>query len=497
MLLNANGGHLHWEACIIFCGLHNKIHPNHVISPFGSFQAPSYGAQSLHFPPYKELIMPLPLRDSEYLYGIHDPGGEHIMLEKGIPGWVLVTEAVGSDPENHKTKDYRYLSDNGLGVMVRLNAGYGGAGTIPFEIEYDGFAKRCANFVGGSQGAHIWIVGNEMNHPIEWPGADWDWNLNSPRPLSADTVGEEITPNRYAQCYQKVRDAIHALPGHEHDQVLVGAVAPWNAITRYSGNRYGDWIKYFQDVLNRIGADKCDGITLHTYTHGPEPDKIDSGEKMSPPYQNRHYNFRTYQDFMFAIPKAMRHLPVYITETDQDVPWRNEDTGWVQRAYGEIDYWNKNHDQQIRALILYRWSQLDRWSIDGKQGVIEDFRKAMDFGYKPREIIIPEHDPDAERKPYRAALSLAVPIKSGVAGSDVEVDLTVKNTGTDTWFKEGENAVRVGYHWFDNATAQSPCRGPSHATAGGHRTRPGGDVLDQSRYALPEWRLQVGHRYGA
>ena len=397
--------------------------------------------------------MPLPLRDSEYLYGIHDPGGEHIMLEKGISGWVLVTQALGSDPENHESEDFRFLSDKGLGVMVRLNAGYGGVGTIPFERQYDEFAKRCANFVGASQGAHIWIVGNEMNHPIEWPGADWDWNLNAPRPVSADTVGEQITPNRYAQCYRKVRDAIHTLPGHEQDLVLVGAVAPWNAITRYSGNRHGDWIKYFQDILNRIGADQCDGITLHTYTHGAEPDKIDSGEKMPPPFQRRHYNFRTYRDFMHAIPTPMRKLPVYITETDQDVPWRNEDTGWVQRAYGEIDYWNQNHEQQIRALILYRWSQLDRWSIDGKQGVIEDFRNAMAFGYKPREVVLPinEEEEDGDRKPYRADFVIAEPITAGIAGTDIEADLTIRNTGSNIWYKEGDDTFRVGYHWFDSA----------------------------------------------
>jgi len=421
--------------------------------------------------------MPLPLRDSEYLYGIHDPGGEHIMLEKGIPGWVLVTQAVGSDPQNHKSEDYRFLSDKGLGVMVRLNAGYGGVGTIPFERQYNDFAERCANFVGASQGAHIWIVGNEMNHPIEWPGADWDWNLNTPRPVSADTVGEQITPNRYAQCYRKVRDAIHALPRHEQDLVLVGAVAPWNAITRYSGNRHGDWIKYFQDILKRIDADQCDGITLHTYTHGPEPDKIDSSEKMSPPFQRRHYDFRTYRDFMYAIPKSMRKLPVYITETDQDVPWRDEDTGWVQRAYGEIDYWNQNHEQQIRALILYRWSQLDRWSIDGKQGVIEDFRNAMDFGYKPHEVILPKDEAVENRKPYRAEFVIAEPITAGIASNDIEVDLTIKNTGSNTWYKEGDDTFRVGYHWFDRTNHK--------AHAEDYRTELPKDVESDQEVTLP------------
>ena len=429
--------------------------------------------------------MPFPLRDSEYLYGIHDPGGEHIMLEQGIPGWVLFTEAIGVAPNDHRSKDYRPFSDQGLGVMVRLNAGYGGVGTIPFENQYDDFARRCANFVRASHGAHIWIVGNEMNHPIEWPGADWEWNLRSPRPVSPDTVGEQITPMRYARCYRKVRDSIHALPGHEHDQVLVGAVAPWNALSRYSGNRVGDWVKYFQDILNRIGEDECDGITIHTYTHGAEPDKIDSTEKMPRPFERRHFNFRTYQDFMHVIPKAMRHLPVYITETDQDIPWRNEDTGWVQRAYGEIDYWNKNNEQQIRALILYRWSQIDQWGIDGKQGVLEDFRQAMDFGYKPREIVIPKDESeDEKRKPYRAEITLAEAIKAGAVGEDIAVELTIKNTGSNTWSKEGENAFHVGYHWFDSANHK--------ANAEDYRTALPEDVEPDQEVTLP---IKIGMPY--
>ena len=74
----------------------------------------------------------------------------------------------------------------------------------------------------------------------------------------------------------------------------------------------------------------------------------------------------------------MRHLPVYLTETDQDDAWRNENNGWVQRVYGEIDWWNRQPGNQvIRAVILYRWPNVDKWGIDGKAGVIEDFRKAM------------------------------------------------------------------------------------------------------------------------
>ena len=170
--------------------------------------------------------MPRPLFDSEYLYGFHDPGGEHIMLEQGIPGWVLITKAIGRDLQDMRGDDFSAYSGKGLGVMVRLNHGYGGLGTIPIQDHYHQFAQRCANYVKNSTGARIWIIGNETNHPIEWPGAEWDWSAVPPRPHSAEKHGEAITPNAYARCYRLVRDAIHAVPGHEEDLVLVAAAAP-------------------------------------------------------------------------------------------------------------------------------------------------------------------------------------------------------------------------------------------------------------------------------
>ena len=179
--------------------------------------------------------------------------------------------------------------------------------------------------------------------------------------------GEElITPQLYASCYGMCRQAIHELDGHERDQVLIGAVAPWNSQTMYAGNPSGDWIKYFQDILLQCGASGCDGITLHTYTHGANPTLILDNSKL-PDFPQFHCHFQAYRDFMHAIPVNMRQLPVYITETDQGRPWENVNRGWIQAAYAEIDRWNRQNAQKIRALALYRWPQLDRWHIKGER----------------------------------------------------------------------------------------------------------------------------------
>ncbi|MGQ9840353.1 MAG: N-acetylmuramoyl-L-alanine amidase [Anaerolineae bacterium] len=329
--------------------------------------------------------MPRPLNDSPYLYGLHDPGGEHIMAREGIYGWVLFTEALGNDPNNQQGGDYSRWADQGFGIIVRLNNGYEPHGTLPFSNRYREFAQRCANFVRNSKGCHIWIIGNEMNFAVERPGVQYDRSTNPPRLVNS---GEVILPGMYANCYRQCRDAIKSVPGHQDDQVIVGAVAPWNNQTVYDGNPTGDWVKYLEDILAILGPERCDGVAIHAYTHGWDPKLIYTDTFMNPPFQNRQYNFRVYRDFMNAIPRSMRHLPVYLTETDQDDAWRNENVGWVQRVYGEIDWWNRQPGNQvIRAVILYRWPNIDKWGIDGKAGVIEDFRQAMKYKYNWEEAL--------------------------------------------------------------------------------------------------------------
>ncbi|MBV7332674.1 hypothetical protein KFU94_31480 [Chloroflexi bacterium TSY] len=422
--------------------------------------------------------MPRPLFDSEYIFGIHEPGGERHMLDAGKPGWIVFTEEIGHDPQNRSGKNFFPWSNQNLGIICRLNNGYEPNGTIPNSREYENFAQRCANYVEASPGCKIWIVGNEMNFHVERPPLNFaqsaspisaaapmttsserrpsghsrtksivgqvlrfvsggmgdsqlfaeSWlsdrellqrdqfgrgvperfnaihspqgdesesgELSSlepaatPQPMQASAAREVITPELYARYYRLCRDAIHQVPGHEDDQVLIGAVAPWNNQTTYAGNPAGDWIQYFHDILDLLGPDGVDGITLHTYTHGADPNLIRSEQRMNPPFQNRRFHFRTYQDFMDVVPQTMRHLPLYITETDEDDPWQNSNSGWVQQAYGEIDAWNRRQgNQQIRALILYRWPRIDRWFIDGKQGVINDFRAALNNNYRWRATL--------------------------------------------------------------------------------------------------------------
>ena len=370
-----------------------------------------------------------------FIFGMHDRGGEHHMLQKDRRGWVLVTEAIGADPNNHNGSNYTDLTGQDLGVIVRLNNGYSTAGTIPNSAAYDAFARRCGNFVQASPGCQIWIIGNEMNLAAERPGGP---------------QGQAITPELYASCFRKCRNEIHLRPGHADDQVVVGAVGPWNIETKYPGNPSGDWVQYLADILDLLG-DQVDGISLHTYTHGQQPDLVFSDATMGAPFQNRHYHFRAYRDFMAAIPASLRDRPVYITETDQYGAWLDDNTGWVRNAYQEIHNWNQGAgNQSIQSLILYRWiignpndPKEVGWAISNKPGVQADWREAMNNAYT---VPLPSVKPA-----YRAHwLEVGAPGRFEPDGT-ATFEVTVRNEGRRTWANTGTQAVRLGYRWYSTA----------------------------------------------
>ena len=305
-----------------------------------------------------------------YLYGLHEAGGEQLMLDAERPGWVLALATVGLDGGSNTPADFTPLSGRGLGVVVRMHNGYEPVGSIPKPEHYAEFARSCATFVARTRGCHTWIIGNEPNHGSERP------------------EGQFILPKQYADCYRRCRTAIHQVPGHADDLVLVAGPAPWNAETRYEGNPSGDWAQYFADVLAELPAGGCDGFALHTYTRFLDASRIRVDISFDADgYRHLRDEFRSYRDFMAAIPARFRGLPVLITETDPTDPTRGwedgRNIGWVRTAYEEIADWNADPAHQpIQALILYRWPPREvhhqaQWSIADRPGIIDDFRQAL------------------------------------------------------------------------------------------------------------------------
>jgi hypothetical protein len=301
---------------------------------------------------------PLPFGICAWNYGLHDPFDRNLFADSGKTGWVLFTHRV----VNGEGCNYEDWSRSGYGVIARLNNDYGGSGTIPTPEHYDAFADQCRRWVLNSRGNLIWVIGNEMNNPREWPNQD-PWN-------PGNNPADAITPERYAACFNKVRAAIKSV--QPRAIVVPGAIDP------FQGPRQS-CLEYFEQMLAAITD--LDGIALHCYTHGYTPELVTSLDRFeNDPLRWQYYHFRAYTTLLDVIPPRHRFKPVYITETNPHgaQPWSGGENGWVQAAYAEIARYNHQpHAQQIQCLLLYRWSRDDIYSIVDKPGVQNDIRATI------------------------------------------------------------------------------------------------------------------------
>ena len=327
------------------------------------------------------------LYESRYIAAIHDKN------PLDYQGWEIRVEEVGHNPAHTGGTDYRNSRHT---PIVRFQNGWSPNGTIPLPEHYADFATRCANFVRNSQGCSVWIIGNECNHSSEQPH------------------GQPITPDLYARCYDMCWQAIHELPGHENDQVIVGAIAPYNNQTKYPGNANGDWALYLEHILTRCRY--VDGVALHAYSSNQQPNIIISDAKMGPPFGHLSSEFRTYRDQMNAIPESLYGKPVYLTEMNpgaRGTPWQNANTGWVRAAYDEIARWNAQHyGREIRCAALYCWDRRgDGMWIQDKPGVLDDFKAAaargLEWAHEP-PVDPPGPEPPDPPAPAECQFSEAV-----------------------------------------------------------------------------------------
>jgi hypothetical protein len=158
--------------------------------------------------------------------------------------------------------------------------------------------------------------------------------------------------------------------------VLLAGPAPWNWET-------GDFGIYWRTALEEaIALGGIDGVAVHCYTHDPNPASIFDDSPMASPGEAYHWQFRVYRDLLESVPAG---IPIYITETDQEKPWLDINSGWVKNAYQEINDWNQDHPEKtVRCLAIYRWMH-DQWAFRDKAGVQADLLEAIEIGYKWKE----------------------------------------------------------------------------------------------------------------
>jgi hypothetical protein len=337
----------------------------------------------------------LPRGECAWIFGVHgataDGTGDFRPLFEGKnkTGWVLFTQAVGADPHHGSGHDVTMWSNNGYGVIIRLNHDYEPGGTLPVRAKYADFAQACARYVQNSRGCHVWIIGNEQNNVREHPGG-------------AENPVQHITPHMYAQAFNLARRRIKEV--QPEAIVVPGAVDPYNTYPWIlMGNQRSRPLEYFTEMLSEI--DDLDGIALHTYTHWLDVNLITKLTVFQDQFlqpgtpQEHYYDFQAYRTFAEAIPEKWHDRPIYITETNhwlalehpprnqeekKKAGWVDKDRGWVRAAYAEIHRWNSTpHAQQIHCLLLYRWTG-DEWAFEHLGEIHRDFRKALDHDYRWR-----------------------------------------------------------------------------------------------------------------
>lgn len=284
------------------------------------------------------------------LAGLHDIEGAAISPAET---WLVDTISLS---QNQVPRQYNNDAP-GRQIIARLNNGYGDTGTLPHPDDYNDFVLQVIAHVNATSGCHRWIIGNEPNLAREWP------------------YKVPIMPWQYAACYRLCRSAIHALAGHEQDQVLVAASGPWNNELKYAGNLKGDWIQYFVDVITALDGE-CDGFALHAYCHGYNVALVTSEARMEAPFLNRRYEFRVYLDYLEAIPTELRHLPVYITEANGNGPWQA--VGLMPAMLAEINNHNGGGGQPILNVCFFRYpDQDDGYEMVDKPPVIAEYKDAV------------------------------------------------------------------------------------------------------------------------
>jgi murein DD-endopeptidase MepM/ murein hydrolase activator NlpD len=358
------------------------------------------------------------------LYSVHDRDG-HAIVPAG--GYCVDAVLVTDEPPNYGA----IRSD--INWIVRLNHGWYPNGTIPLRPDYPAFAKRCAAFAARCPAVNVFIVANEPNHRQEWPG------------------GDTIEPEDYADCFNLCYQAItYERPDAE---VLTAAVAPWD-------NTSGiDWLSYYKQMLAAIVD--CDGLAVHGYTHGADPNLIWSMEKQHGWYWHFPVIYQTIQ----AIPPKFATRPVHVTETDQgDDAWLDGNTGWVQNAYQSVNEHNMTPGtQKVCSLALYRWRG-DKYELHNKDGVQDDFSDAVRHGYISPLPELPEPPrptpPNPQPEPPRPTPPPPEPTR------DIDPRLIARGVHFD-FAKPPEG---VGYWRITSATwldeAEADAVGPDHHILG-------------------------------
>ncbi len=327
-----------------------------------------------------------PPGQSALLNGMHDIEAAS-WLESASPGcdkgWLTVLQYIGDSGTAHPDC-HRGVTDSGISIIARLDLD--GAQAIPKQSDrVAGFARTFADFVAKCDNIHVWIVGNEPN--VTFQQSDPDCS----------------TP-RYVETYAAVHAAVHALPGHGADLMLVAPNSPYSPGCLHS----------LRSILAGLTARSVtpDGFALHAYTRADSAAALTAALASDTATQTDqtidecpgnaswsdtwHRHLRIYRDYIDLIETTVGPAkPVFITETGnacQPAPgndcYPDADIGYFQALYAEIDAYNQapGNQTKIRAVTPYRWTGGDDgtgrdFEIGTRKLLLADLLQAFAKGY--------------------------------------------------------------------------------------------------------------------
>lgn len=335
---------------------------------------------------------------NNYIYGMHewDQNALDLMKSGGqARGWVLVM--VQLEGYNGGTVgDITTPSNQGFGVVVRMNWGFGSSGSLPTSSNYATYAQRAATLCSAHRNyCRYYIVGNETNLGVEWPNGGAADGCETCNGFNGPCVNpkEALTHQRYANCFQQTYNAVHAVA--PECNLLLSPAATWagNFSCSLGEPTALDYICYTDTLYQLIPHSMIGGMAFHPKTHVHDPAEITSNTMHDNPVFSCshnlqiHWGFRVYQDELNRIPSDLRSKAIFFTELNPHEPsyggWQNIDNGYVVAGYEEVNNWNKAHpgDRVITGMMLYRWPVADFWPIANKPNLHNDIRNAVAKGY--------------------------------------------------------------------------------------------------------------------
>ncbi len=313
------------------------------------------------------------MADSFPLFGLHDRAGGEFLAQNNFRGWCVDEVAIGLQP---RSLDYAALAAKNVRVIVQLEFGADGQGTLPPANQYGAFANAAIATIKNSKGVFAWVIGNEPNKRDNWPAA------------------QPITPEQYGQLWNLIWFSVpKGVP------VIVAPLDPYWGLG-------SDPREYWQRMLKAIlagGGGKrggADGLMFHPKVRWHDKSLVRSDVTFTdPPLKGVPYHWRAWQALYDLTPNFFKNLPIYLTQCRAELKVENGESGYLDDENGLLEEMyafereqNVKYNNLVWALVLYRWNA-GAWTLNRPSYLDALKAAASDPAMEHEEIVRPPSAP--------------------------------------------------------------------------------------------------------